>query len=330
MTLDKGRIIQLDSIIGKIRIVIALFVIAVELLAGHKNAQAITLYLFLFLYSTLWLIFQTKRPTPIIGKLGYFHLFMDLLFISTATVYQWKGAMSYYDGLYILLLLMYLIRFGKKPAFIVAGVASVVALYICIFTHFKHSASHFILIGTIYALIYFVGNILEVEKNLREKLTALSTCDELTGMHNFRYFQEQLGFQMEYSERYRVPFSIAILDLDDFKQYNDSFGHDAGNELLKTLAGLLKDSIRKSDCVARFGGEEFVIMLPHTDKPGAVNLLEKIREVIYSYSFPHRRVSISIGIACYPGDSLDQDKLFKYADDRLYQAKNEGKNCVRY
>ncbi|PHJ37105.1 hypothetical protein P378_18465, partial [Desulforamulus profundi] len=219
--LDHTR--QLDRIIGSFRIMIALFIVFVELNLGHTSPRAMVGYTLLFLYSTLWLLMQARYPSPKIGKWGYFHFVVDLLVMGTFTFLKSTLTTSYHDGLYIILVLIYLVRFGKQVAISFAVIVSAIIIYVCLCRHFEHNISLFILLGTMLAVIYFVGNIMDLEKSLREKLRYLSTHDQLTGVYNFRYFQEQLIHELERAHRYQRSLSLVIFDIDDFKKYNDSF-----------------------------------------------------------------------------------------------------------
>lgn len=324
--LDRNR--QLDKIIGSFRIIIALFIIFVELYLGRSTPLALAGYAALFFYSSMWLLFQTRHPSQQIGIWGYYHFAIDLVLMGAFTLLHTMS--SYHDGLYIILVLIYLVRFGKKPAIVFSLLVSLILTFACFKTHFEHSLTHFVLLGTLLAIIYFVGNIMDLEKSLREKLRYLSNHDELTGVYNFRYFQEQMEHEQKRSNRYQHPLSLVVFDIDNFKEYNDTYGHDAGNVVLSSLASLLKEHIRQGDILARFGGEEFALLMPETDKIGAVAATERIRQAIESHDFPHRKITISAGVALYPEEAQDTQELFQCADQYLYQAKACGRNCTKF
>ncbi|MEE9293327.1 MAG: GGDEF domain-containing protein, partial [Acidobacteriota bacterium] len=126
-----------------------------------------------------------------------------------------------------------------------------------------------------------------IELKLFEQAQASIYRDELTGLYNFRYFREYLVREIQRGERHMPPLSLVMVDIDNFKQYNDRNGHEAGNEALATIAGLLKEAIRKTDVSARYGGEEFVLVLPSTPKTDAHQVAERARENIESRPFPH-------------------------------------------
>jgi diguanylate cyclase (GGDEF)-like protein len=164
-----------------------------------------------------------------------------------------------------------------------------------------------------------------------EILEQLSITDGLTKLHNHRFFQEHLSREIKRVERSGEPLSLLLLDIDDFKQLNDHFGHVAGDELLVGLAQVLNQSIRDSDLIARYGGEEFAVLAANTDLAGAVNLGEKVRTAVGEAAFivgdsmRPTRMTISIGVAQYRGS---RKQLLRRADRALYRAKDEGKDCV--
>ena len=184
----------------------------------------------------------------------------------------------------------------------------------------------------------------EIERNnqrLRDKngelqqaneiLEQLSITDGLTKVHNHRYFQELLAHESKRLERTNTPLSLLLIDLDDFKQLNDRYGHAAGDQILVRLAQLLNEAIRETDVLARYGGEEFVVLSSATDLDGAQTLAEKIRMTIEQSAFridDHPDpvlITVSIGVAQFGGCSR---QLFRAADAALYRAKDQGKNCV--
>ena len=166
-------------------------------------------------------------------------------------------------------------------------------------------------------------------------LKELSIRDGLTGLFNHRYFQEALALEILRSRRYERAFSVIFLDVDFFKQYNDTNGHPDGDKLLITLAQLLRDRLRRSDIVARYGGEEFVLLLPETAKENALQVAENIRQKVADYPFagwqtqPFGRVTISLGVAAFPDEGEDGSTLIERADAALYRAKEAGRNAVR-
>ncbi len=168
-----------------------------------------------------------------------------------------------------------------------------------------------------------------------EELKKISITDSLTGLLNRRYFQERLAEEVERSKRHRLPLSLIIMDIDDFKGFNDRFGHLAGDEALKTTAWALRNSIRAIDVAARYGGEEFTMILPQTTKQDAMVIAERFCREIENINFRAEtsqpistKLTVSLGLASCPEDATQLDDLIKLADTALYAAKAQGKNRV--
>lgn len=169
-----------------------------------------------------------------------------------------------------------------------------------------------------------------------EHTRELSITDELTQIFNRRYFNQRFEREMQRAIRYERPLSIIMVDIDYFKTYNDTHGHLYGDVVLQKVAKILGSNLRKADIVARFGGEEFVVLLPEIDKSGAVQVAEKLRMAIESYNFPKAatqpagRLTISLGVGVYPDDAVNAEDLLQIADRALYVAKENGRNRVEY
>ncbi len=153
----------------------------------------------------------------------------------------------------------------------------------------------------------------------------LSVTDELTGVFNRRQFGQVLHMEWKRAIRFQRDLSLLMCDVDHFKNYNDTYGHPKGDEILRGLGQLLTANLREVDTVARFGGEEFVILLPDTDKNGALAVAEKLRHLVQEKM---GGVTISIGIAHFPEDVAEMDDLIDHADIALYDAKDAGRNKV--
>ncbi len=156
----------------------------------------------------------------------------------------------------------------------------------------------------------------------KEYFVDLAVRDGLTGLFNRRYFNELINLEMNRVKRSPGALSLLMLDIDNFKNYNDTKGHPAGDELLKSIAKVFRDSVREVDIICRYGGEEFIIMLPQTEKKGAQIIAERIR--LQSELF--LPTTVSIGIASFPVDAQEIEQLIEKADNALYKAKNSGKN----
>jgi diguanylate cyclase (GGDEF)-like protein len=159
-----------------------------------------------------------------------------------------------------------------------------------------------------------------------EELELLSTTDSLTGLSNHRSLMKRLDDEVARFKKGKHFFSVLVGDVDHFKQYNDAFGHPAGDEVLQMIAEIMRDSTRKVDCCARYGGEEFVIVLPDTAIADALDTAEHIRARVAAKKFNGRKITLSIGVASFPEDADDAEAIIAIADEALYQAKREGRD----
>ncbi|MBI2191280.1 MAG: DUF4032 domain-containing protein [Planctomycetes bacterium] len=166
-----------------------------------------------------------------------------------------------------------------------------------------------------------------IDPAILERLYRDAILDPLTGLSNRRHYRERLSAEMARALRYHNPFVLALFDIDNFKAINDSRGHAAGDEILRQIAEVFRESIRESDLAARWGGEEFALLMPETPKAGAAVVAERIRRRIAGL-LERDRVTISGGLASFPQDGDDEERLFAFADRALYQAKSEGKNRI--
>ena len=179
--------------------------------------------------------------------------------------------------------------------------------------------------------------IVDLQKELLEtnrRLELLSITDGLTKLNNHRRFQDELARAFEESQRYERPLSLAMIDIDFFKKVNDTYGHAVGDEVLKAVSSLYKDSVRSTDLVARYGGEEFAVMMPETGLTDAMTFAEKIRSLIEETAIPTQagplKITVSIGLASVPLSRIHNPKeLIVAADKALYRAKKGGRNQVQ-
>ena len=182
---------------------------------------------------------------------------------------------------------------------------------------------------TVYILKYFLKS-----KDF-EYTYALATTDGLTELYNHRYFQEQMLLNAETSKRYNSEFSLILIDIDYFKKFNDNYGHQAGDAVLKQVAQVLKKNVRSTDIVCRYGGEEMAIILSNTNNEEARTTAQKICEIVAQKSFKlgndlEKNVTISLGVATYPHHGITPQEMIKYSDECLYKAKENGRNQVGY
>jgi diguanylate cyclase (GGDEF)-like protein/PAS domain S-box-containing protein len=172
--------------------------------------------------------------------------------------------------------------------------------------------------------------------HLHAKVWEMAQRDRLTGLRNLRYFEDRLKEELDRASRYDSPFSLIMMDIDDFKHYNDSFGHPMGNVLLRTVSRAIASALREVDILVRYGGEEFVCILPMTGQREAAEIAERIRrkvleansEIPHASEQPRGCVSISLGVSSFLTDVRKRDRLLEVADERMYAAKRAGKNRV--
>jgi len=166
-------------------------------------------------------------------------------------------------------------------------------------------------------------------ENLRllQKTRELSITDEVTPLHNFRHFHTALDRELKLAQRHGGPLSLLFIDLDHFKPINDSYGHLRGSRTLREVGFLIREAVRETDIPARYGGDEFVVVLPHTESAAARTLAEKLRQLIEGHTFLQEesinaRLGVSLGIATFPDDATTKEALIRLADQRMYQDKD--------
>lgn len=177
-------------------------------------------------------------------------------------------------------------------------------------------------------LASYVAGLLTDQRVLEERnrrLLYLSRCDEVTGLYNQRYFMERLDEEFRRALRYAAPLSLLMADLDEFKAFNDRQGHPAGNELLREVAEVIRQTARATDIAARFGGDEFAILLPQTTGEQGMHLAERLRTAVAALP---ENASISVGVASLSGGISGAPELVAKADRAMYRAKAQGRNRV--
>lgn len=165
---------------------------------------------------------------------------------------------------------------------------------------------------------------------LFDRARELSVTNDLTGLYNIRFLREQMTRELARCQRSAQPLSILMVDVDDLKYVNDRFGHRAGDELLTTVGRAIRSVLRPSDVVTRYGGDEFVVLLPEATREAAYRVAKRIAQSIAELTPIHGEVktTVSIGIALYPSDGATQDQLFHRADEAMFQAKRAGGNRI--
>ena len=261
------------------------------------------------------------------------------LFI-TWCVYQTGGIDSPLMSLYLLVIIFSALTLGKIVTLLEFCLIASVYFY---FARPSFGADGFTIPEFIemtmtfapYLMVAYLTSLLAADlKNARDGLEQLSDTDELTGLKNRRAFNNALESEFDKAVRYDRPMSILMLDADDLKAVNDEFGHAVGDRLIVMIAGVIEESLRKTDFLARFGGDEFVAILTETPRDRAVDVAERIRAAVEHTSFSDsgKRVAstISVGIASYSSDIKSSEELMEEADKKLYQSKHSGKNAISH
>ena len=164
------------------------------------------------------------------------------------------------------------------------------------------------------------------------RLYEISVLDGLTNLYNRRYMEQRLDKELSYARRFHHPLSIFMVDIDWFKKLNDTYGHPAGDFVLRTVSDMFTKALREYDIVARYGGEEFAVILPSTPRSKAASIAERLRASVAEQDVSHQGqlipVSVSVGVATYPEDGQSSEDLISRADKALYRAKRSGRNRV--
>ncbi len=205
---------------------------------------------------------------------------------------------------------------------------------------FEVSATTLKILDYIEVIQFIVKDVTEVKRaqrelrEMNEALKNLSTTDEMTSLKNYRYFKEVIASVHHEAEKFKHSYGVIFIDVDHFKKYNDRNGHPAGDQVLKSVAKILKEACRSQDLACRYGGEEFVILCRETGFADTLAQAEKVRTLIEGTAFqfgefqPLGKVSASIGVSTYPEDGNQWSEVVKNADEALYDSKEKGRNRV--
>ena len=230
------------------------------------------------------------------------------------------------------------IQFGKKYGMVVAARCGGLILTMDIMFVPSGSNKYFeadlVLFGVFALTSWLLGHYVEIEEKYGDQIVDMANKDDLTGMYNHRFFQQSLDKEIEKSQKTSQSVSLLFIDIDYFKHYNDIYGHICGDKLLTQLSRLINDNVRTQDIVARYGGDEFAVILPNTTEQEAILAGERIRKAIDEMHFegeenlPQRKMTVSIGVSQFPDKAKSKTELIGHADDAVYQAKFFNKNRV--
>ncbi|MEK6266479.1 MAG: HD-GYP domain-containing protein [Clostridium sp.] len=312
-------------------------------ITASTNYSFISFFVLILILLSIYFIWSISSVKKIdLNYINIVQLLENLIFILffiIVILYSGKNA-SDYKFLFLFIIITSTLQQGMKQGLIVACISStfILALDLIMGTPSVQVNQYFendlILAGVFILTAWPLGFYVKIENEHIRRLESLANEDGLTGIYNHRFFYDALGGIMKVSEKENKPVAMIFMDIDYFKNYNDLYGHQKGDEVLKSIGLILKKSIRKDDIAARYGGEEFAIILPNTPEAGAIKLAEKLRSKIEKTYFygeenqPNGKLTVSIGVSIYPDKAKNAIELFKSADDALYRAKFFDKNRV--
>lgn len=285
------------------------FYFSLERIKDYKRLTFwITLYEILAILTFLYIFNQYESPNYLIQAYGVMVIIICVFMVPNRWIYMVFAALAVSAG-FIAMSVHY---YDDVPVSeFSAGIVYIfIVIFLCGISGFRN---HY------YKRIEFI---------YARELLRLSNTDYLTGIYNRARFDEEFQKWIEHAKRYRIPLSVVIFDFDNFKVINDTYGHLTGDRVIKETVALVKKSIRETDFFARWGGEEFVLLLPHTALDEATELANRLRWIIAAHPFKDvGRVTCSFGVTQYHPDE-DMESILQRVDKNLYRAKNEGKNKV--
>lgn len=249
------------------------------------------------------------------------------------------GPRSQHKFLFLFIIITVTIEFGMMYGITIASMAAAFVLIVDLNGMIGSDVNIYfendlILAGIFILTAWLLGYYVNIEKVYRQEMTELANRDELTGLYNHRFFQDALTEQLQRAQSKNIPVSLLLMDIDFFKYYNDIYGHEAGDRVLKRIGEILGNNTTNQDVAARYGGEEFAIILPNYTETQALSKAETIRKIVEQApiqgeeNLPNKKLTVSVGVSCVPERVKTKQDLIKSADDALYRAKFFQKNRV--
>lgn len=342
---DKDKQTQINHILQLVKIASLSFP-AIALFQYHSkdsmlfithNILLIASLLIIVLIYTFWSFLQTRISNKSAIKVWIdpiISLSIALLSVMLTGTYE-----SSYKFLFLFVIISSSIECSIRASLTVSGISAVTVLIIDLIfapatsvnTYFE---SDLVLACVFIILSWTIGYYVNLEKNHIERLNNLANIDGLTGLYNHRFFHDSLTEKVNESKRDNAKLSLLFIDIDNFKCYNDIYGHQQGDEILRIISSIMMENVRKNDIVARYGGEEFAAILPGIGEEEALKEGERLRNAIQEYQFegqeslPGGNLTISVGVSAFPSRAKTEDELIKGADDACYRAKFLSKNRV--
>lgn len=345
--LDKYKQAQIDQILHLVKIA-SISIPAIAYMQYYFNisgsyvvlsnsALLVAVFAVILLIYLLWTLIQARLSNhsglkvwidPIIS--------MSIALLSVMMTGRYASGYKY---LFLFVIIYSSIECSKRASITVAGVSAAIVLGVDLLfapaalvnTYFE---SDLLLVSVFLFISWTIGYYVNLEKEHIERLSDLANIDGLTGLYNHRYFHDTLSEKALESKFSGNALSLLFIDIDNFKYYNDIYGHQKGDEILKIISGILKDNVDANETIARYGGEEFAAILPGAGASQALKKAEKLRKAIQQYPFdgqealPSGNLTISVGVSTMPSKAKTEDELIKGADDACYRAKFLSKNRV--
>ncbi|WP_313127187.1 diguanylate cyclase [Proteiniclasticum ruminis] len=326
--------------------ILALFFSAIPILEyfnkdnqGYDMQSIIYIGLTIIVFSLimLFLLFIYNRKDE--NRVFYNLEVITFIIVFIISIYISGANESENKYIFLFIIISYTIEYGMRTGLYVSGIATLVIAFMDLMlgnnsnvnTEFQNDLALF---AMFFLVSWTIGHYVKLEENHIQEVVDFANLDGLTGTYNHRYFYEVLGKLFEESRRDEKPLSLVMLDLDNFKTYNDVYGHAQGDAFLKEIAGVLKGTIRETDILCRYGGDEFCVILPETDKEEACKMADSLREAICSYDYHgkenmnNQMMTASIGVSTSSMQMERHLSLIENADMALYRAKFLRRNKV--
>lgn len=323
--------------IAEIEWLLLILVLLYQLILSPEQIASTALSMSMFFYAAFILLF---RYVNFMRQEAYWKLAVEtammIVFITWVLTYTGRLA-SPLENLYILVVITSSLMLGRTAT--VVAMLMIAACYVWLGYPVRHDSAfrsfgvEFLARFAPLVLVAYVTTMLAADtRNAMSRIKVLSETDELTGILNRRAFMAVSSHTFNLAQRYGREFSLVMIDSDSLKTVNDAHGHEAGDELLRSMVQHVQKELRRPDVLARYGGDEFVLLLPDTNADGARLTADRIRERIAAsplhISGREINITASMGVASFPANGKDFDRVFEAADNALYQSKTEGKNRV--